>query len=72
MSMDCTVCSTVVATEAAAKGRPILGRDAKEPVATHFFIILLNVEDVIGPLPCRIAFMKRYPCNAEMALSEFL
>ena len=70
--MDCTVCSIVIATAASAGGLPLLRRDAKEPVASNFSMILFNEEDVIGLLRSRIPFMKRYARNVAMALSEFL
>ena len=66
------ICSTVVATAADAKGLPLLERDAKQLIASYFFIILFNAEDVIAPLPLRMTFMKRYACNAAIALFEFL
>ena len=69
---DCTICSTVVATAVAAEEHPLFERDVKEAVASSNFIILFNVNDVIGPLPSHIPFMKRYAHNTEMALSKFL
>ena len=70
--MGCTVCCTVVSTAAAADGCPLLGCDAKERATLNFYIILFNAEDVIIPLPFRQPFMKRYACNAAIALFEFL
>ena len=56
----------------AAEEHPLFERDVKEAVASSNFIILFNVNDVIGPLPSHIPFMKRYAHNTEMALSKFL
>ena len=47
---------------------PLFVRDIKEPIALDFFIILLNAEDVIGPLQLSKFFMKRY----AIAFSKFL
>ncbi|GFU08102.1 putative transposable element [Trichonephila clavipes] len=54
--MDYIICSTIVATAGAVEGLPLLWCDDKEPVASNFFIILFNAEDVIGPLLSSIPF----------------
>ncbi|GFS78954.1 hypothetical protein NPIL_494791 [Nephila pilipes] len=53
--IDCIVCTA----QDNAEGRPLLGQGAKEPVASNFCIILLNVEYVSSPLPSCILCIQR-------------
>ena len=74
--INVNVFSTVVATTVTADWHPLLGCEAKEPVASNFFIILFKEDEVIlilyNPLQSRTSFMKRDAKNAAMALVEFL
>ncbi|GFS93911.1 hypothetical protein NPIL_218311 [Nephila pilipes] len=50
-NMELFACLTVCSPLMDVEGHPILGQEARTPVATHFCISLLNEEHVIGHLP---------------------